>query len=197
MIRRYNSRIRFRPESALTHLELAELLLDDYPAEVLEASYHLDFAIEEFRAIYPSSKLVRLPCRGSRLVLPGAVCTTRNRTARFRVRGFERISSKAYVKTKVSLDCKIDSHPWQRCGSKKHPGHTITVSSKSVAAHLRHGDHLGPCTGTEKPRPKQNKGHDDEGNGHDNGKGHDAGSSTTTTTSSDDHGNGKGKGRHK
>ena len=82
-------------------------------------------------------------------------------------------------------------------GSKKHPGHTITVSSKSVSAHLRHGDHLGPCTGTEKPRPKQNKGHDDDGNGHDNGKGHDAGSSTTTTTSSDDHGNGKGKGRHK
>jgi hypothetical protein len=34
-------------------------------------------------------------------------------------------------------------------GSKKHPGHTITVSSRAVRAHLRHGDHLGACTGTE------------------------------------------------
>jgi hypothetical protein len=79
--------------------------------------------------------------------------------------------------------------------SKKHPAHTITVSSASVAAHLRHGDHLGPCTGTETPRPKHGKGHDD------NGKGHDADSSTTTTTTtttnSADHGNGKGKGHHK
>jgi hypothetical protein len=34
-------------------------------------------------------------------------------------------------------------------GSKKHPAHTITVSSAAVAAHLRHGDHLRACTGTE------------------------------------------------
>jgi hypothetical protein len=40
-------------------------------------------------------------------------------------------------------------------GSKKHPAHTIRVSSKAVAAHLRHGDHLGTCTGTEKPKPKK------------------------------------------
>jgi hypothetical protein len=40
-------------------------------------------------------------------------------------------------------------------GSKKHPARTITVSSKAVAAHLRHGDHLGRCTGTEKPKPKK------------------------------------------
>ena len=40
-------------------------------------------------------------------------------------------------------------------GSKKHPGHTIRVSSKAVAAHLRHGDHLGACTGTETPKPKK------------------------------------------
>ena len=40
-------------------------------------------------------------------------------------------------------------------GSKKHPAHTITVSSKAVAAHLRHGDHLGACTGTEKRKPKK------------------------------------------
>jgi hypothetical protein len=82
-------------------------------------------------------------------------------------------------------------------GSKKHPAHTITVSSKAVAKHLRHGDHLGACTGTETPKAKHGKGHDNNGKGHDNnGKGHDADSSTTTT-SSDDHGNGKGKGHHK
>jgi hypothetical protein len=37
-------------------------------------------------------------------------------------------------------------------GSKKHPAHTITVSARAVRAHLRHGDHLGACTGTETPR---------------------------------------------
>jgi hypothetical protein len=42
-------------------------------------------------------------------------------------------------------------------GSKKHPARTITVSAKSVAAHQRHGDHLGACTGTEKPKPKHVK----------------------------------------
>lgn len=35
-----------------------------------------------------------------------------------------------------------------RTGSKKKPGNTITVSSSAVAAHLRHGDRLGPCTAT-------------------------------------------------
>jgi hypothetical protein len=54
-------------------------------------------------------------------------------------------------------------------GSKKHPAHTITVSSASVAAHKKHGDHLGPCTGTETAKPKQQKT---------------ASSGTTTTTSS-------------
>jgi hypothetical protein len=42
-------------------------------------------------------------------------------------------------------------------GSKKHPARTITVSSKSVAAHVRHGDHLGACTATEKAKPKHVK----------------------------------------
>ena len=42
-------KIRFRPEIALTRLELAELLLDHYPDERAEALDHLDFAITELR----------------------------------------------------------------------------------------------------------------------------------------------------
>jgi hypothetical protein len=62
-------------------------------------------------------------------------------------------------------------------GSKKHPAHTITVSSASVTQHLAHGDHLGPCTGTEKPKPT--------------GKGHSTNSGQTTNAAT------HGKGHHK
>jgi tetratricopeptide (TPR) repeat protein len=41
--------IRFRPELALTRLQLAELLLEHYPKERAEALEHVDFAISEFR----------------------------------------------------------------------------------------------------------------------------------------------------
>ncbi len=41
--------MRFRPELALTRLQLAELLLENYPDEKKEALEHLDFAINEFR----------------------------------------------------------------------------------------------------------------------------------------------------
>jgi len=41
--------MRFRPEVALTRLQLAELLLEHYPNERAEALEHLDFAITEFR----------------------------------------------------------------------------------------------------------------------------------------------------
>ena len=43
------AKIRFRPEIALTRLQLAELLLEHYPQEHAEALGHLDFAIGEFR----------------------------------------------------------------------------------------------------------------------------------------------------
>jgi len=46
-----STKIRFRPEIALTRLELAELLLAHLPDEQAEAQTHLDFAIEEFRAM--------------------------------------------------------------------------------------------------------------------------------------------------
>ncbi|MCK4722621.1 MAG: tetratricopeptide repeat protein, partial [Dehalococcoidia bacterium] len=41
--------MKFRPEIALTRLQLAELLLEHYPKEKAAALKHLDFAIKEFR----------------------------------------------------------------------------------------------------------------------------------------------------
>jgi tetratricopeptide (TPR) repeat protein len=43
------TKMRFRPELALTRLQFAELLLDHHPEERAEALGHLDFAISEFR----------------------------------------------------------------------------------------------------------------------------------------------------
>jgi hypothetical protein len=60
-------------------------------------------------------------------------------------------------------------------GSKKHPGHTITISSAALRAHLKRGDHLGACTGTETKKSHGNGdgNHDDQGqNGNDQGHGH-------------------------
>jgi hypothetical protein len=51
--------IRHRPEVALTHLALAELLRDGDAAEQTEAQGHLDFAIEEFRAMKMQPALER------------------------------------------------------------------------------------------------------------------------------------------
>ena len=41
--------IRFRPEVALTRLQLAELILDRYPDDKKEVMEHLAFCIPEFR----------------------------------------------------------------------------------------------------------------------------------------------------
>jgi tetratricopeptide (TPR) repeat protein len=49
----------FRPELALTHLQLAELLLEHYPKERAEALEHLDFAIKEFRDMKMQPSLER------------------------------------------------------------------------------------------------------------------------------------------
>ena len=60
-----------------------------------------------------------------------------------------------------------------RTGSKKHSGHTITISSAAVKAHLKHGDHLGACTGTETKKSHGNGNDDDQGqNDNDQGHGH-------------------------
>jgi tetratricopeptide (TPR) repeat protein len=51
--------MRFRPELALTHLQLAELLLEHYPDEKKEALEHLDFAIKEFQDMKMQPSLER------------------------------------------------------------------------------------------------------------------------------------------
>jgi len=53
------TKVRFRPELALTRLQLAELLLDHYPAERAEAIEHLDFAIRECRDMKMAPSLER------------------------------------------------------------------------------------------------------------------------------------------
>jgi len=51
--------MRFRPEMALTRLQLAELLLEHYPKEKKEAVEHLDFCIKEFREMKMQPSLER------------------------------------------------------------------------------------------------------------------------------------------
>jgi len=51
--------MRFRPELALTRLQLAELLLEHYPQEKSEAIAHLDSAIKEFREMKMQPSLER------------------------------------------------------------------------------------------------------------------------------------------
>jgi tetratricopeptide (TPR) repeat protein len=51
--------IKFRPELALTRLQLAELLLEHYPKERAEALEHLDFAIKEFQDMKMQPSLER------------------------------------------------------------------------------------------------------------------------------------------
>ncbi len=53
------ARVRFRPEIAITRLHLAEVLLEHYPEEQPEAQQHLDFAIEELRAMKMQPALER------------------------------------------------------------------------------------------------------------------------------------------
>jgi tetratricopeptide (TPR) repeat protein len=51
--------VRFRPEIAITRLQLAELLFKHYPDEKTEAKEHLDFAIKEFREMKMQPSLER------------------------------------------------------------------------------------------------------------------------------------------
>lgn len=56
-------KIAFRPEAALTRLQLAELLLERYPEERADALEHLDFAIAEFREMKMQPSLERALAR--------------------------------------------------------------------------------------------------------------------------------------
>jgi hypothetical protein len=49
----------FRPELALSRLQLAELLMEHYPSEKKEALEHLDVAIKEFREMKMQPSLER------------------------------------------------------------------------------------------------------------------------------------------
>ena len=51
--------MRFRPELALSRLDLAELLIDHYPEEKTEAFEHFDFAVKEFRDMKMQPSLER------------------------------------------------------------------------------------------------------------------------------------------
>jgi DNA-binding CsgD family transcriptional regulator len=51
--------MRFRPELALSRLQLAELLLDLYPDEKKEALEHLDYAVKEFQEMKMQPSLER------------------------------------------------------------------------------------------------------------------------------------------
>jgi tetratricopeptide (TPR) repeat protein len=51
--------MKFRPELALTRLQLAELLLEHFPQEKSEAIAHLDFVIPEFRDMKMNTYLER------------------------------------------------------------------------------------------------------------------------------------------
>jgi len=51
--------MKFRPELALTRLQLAELLLDNYPDEKKEALGYLYVAINEFREMKMQPSLER------------------------------------------------------------------------------------------------------------------------------------------
>ena len=53
------AKLRFRPDTALTRLQLAELLLEHYPDERDAAIEHLDFAIAEFREMKMQPSLER------------------------------------------------------------------------------------------------------------------------------------------
>ena len=53
------TKMKFRPELALTYLQFAELLLKCYPLEKEKASKYLDFAIKEFQDMKMESSLER------------------------------------------------------------------------------------------------------------------------------------------
>jgi hypothetical protein len=87
-----------------------------------------------------------------------------------------------------------------RTKSRKHRFVTITVSQHAVAAHLRHGDHLGPCTGKEHGKKKKtgpgNSKHDNGKKKHD-GENRGQGSNGNGNNGNGNNGNGNSGEKHK
>jgi hypothetical protein len=79
-----------------------------------------------------------------------------------------------------------------RTHRKNHPFRTIRVSRNAVAAHLRHGDHLGACTAQEKAKNEKQKGKEKEKQ---KGKGNKGGNGNHGNNQGN-HGNGNGNGNN-
>jgi hypothetical protein len=81
-----------------------------------------------------------------------------------------------------------------RTHSKKHPFVTITVGAPAVKAHLKHGDHLGACTGAELAKGKHNNGKHKGQNkpNHPSHPSHPSKPSGASTPSNGNNGNGNG-----
>jgi hypothetical protein len=92
--------------------------------------------------------------------------------------------------------------------SKKKPSHTITISSKALRAHLRHGDTLGSCstapsgstttTTTTTTAPGKHEGRpedQDESQGQGQGNGHQDEGNVSSQGNGDEHGHGQGQGQ--
>ena len=80
-------KVRFRPELALTRLDLAELLLAHYPDELKEALEHLAFSIGEFSGMHMQPAVARATVLREKyggVVAPRAA-TDRNAAAAWRI----------------------------------------------------------------------------------------------------------------
>ena len=76
-------RLHFRPESALIHLELAEVLIMYFPNKNAEASEHLQTAIAEFQAMHMQPGLQRAMKLCARVSPPRFGCTPRRQPKPF------------------------------------------------------------------------------------------------------------------
>jgi len=81
-----------------------------------------------------------------------------------------------------------------RTHSKKHPWQLITISSRAVPAHLRHGDQMPPCPTTSATAKKNGKPSKSSQRSHDSQKQDQ--SKKNDQSDQAEHGNGKDNGHH-